>query len=100
MFVHLHVHSNYSLCRGANRIEELVDAALARGMSSLALTDTNGMYGLVWFLQYAAERGLRPVAGAELKTNEPSRFRRQQNRFHHPHQPPRTEIERHLDLSK
>ena len=68
MFAHLHVHSNYSLCRGANRIEELVDAALARGMTTLALTDTNGVYGLVWFLQYAVERGLRPVAGAELRT--------------------------------
>ncbi len=70
MFTHLHVHSNYSMCRGANRIEELVDAALARGMPSLALTDTNGMYGLVWFLQYAAERGLHPIAGAELRTDE------------------------------
>ena len=35
MFVHLHVHSNFSFCRGASRIEELVDAALARGMSCL-----------------------------------------------------------------
>jgi error-prone DNA polymerase len=70
MFIHLHVHSNYSFCRGANRIEELVDAALARGMSALALTDTNGMYGLIWFLQCAAERGLRPIAGAELRTEQ------------------------------
>ncbi len=70
MFVHLHVHSNYSFCRGANRIEDLVDAALARGMPALALTDTNGMYGLVWFLQYAAERGLRPIAGAQVRTDQ------------------------------
>jgi len=68
MFTHLHVHSNFSFCRGASRIEELVDAALARGMSSMALTDINGVYGLVWFLQYAAERGLRPVVGAEVRT--------------------------------
>ncbi len=67
MFVHLHVHSNFSFCRGANKTEELIDAALARGMSALALTDTNGVYGLVWFLQYAAERGLRPIVGAELR---------------------------------
>ncbi len=67
-FVHLHVHSNYSFCRGASRIESLVDAALARGMRALALTDTNGLCGLVWFLQYAAERGLRPIVGAELRT--------------------------------
>ncbi len=68
MFTHLHVHSNYSLCRGAARIEALVDAVLARGMSAMALTDINGVYGLVWFLQYAAERGLRPIVGAELRT--------------------------------
>ena len=67
-FAHLHVHSNYSFCRGANRIESLVDAALARGMQAMALTDTNGLYGLVWFLQCAAEHGLRPVVGAELRT--------------------------------
>src|SRR5512135_2258590 len=70
MFVHLHVHSNYSFCRGASKIEELVDAALARGMPALALTDTNGLYGLVWFLQYAAEQGLRPIVGAELRTED------------------------------
>ncbi len=68
MFVHLNVHSNYSFCRGASRTEELVDAALERGMSTMALTDLNGLYGLVWFLQYAAERGLRPIIGAELRT--------------------------------
>lgn len=68
MFTHLHVHSNYSFCRGASKIEALVDAALERGMSALALTDINGVYGLVWFLQYAAERGLRPIVGAEVRT--------------------------------
>jgi error-prone DNA polymerase len=68
MFTHLHVHSNYSFCRGASRIEELVDAALGRGMSAMALTDINGVYGLIWFLQCAAERGLRPIVGAELRT--------------------------------
>jgi error-prone DNA polymerase len=70
MFTHLHVHSNFSFCRGASRIEELVDAARARGMSAMALTDINGVYGLIWFLQYAAERGLRPIVGAELRTEQ------------------------------
>jgi error-prone DNA polymerase len=68
MFTHLHVHSNYSFCRGAAKIEDLVDAAQARGMSSIALTDINGVYGLIWFLQSAAERGIRPIVGAELRT--------------------------------
>ncbi|MEJ2110914.1 MAG: PHP domain-containing protein, partial [Acidobacteriota bacterium] len=68
MFIHLNVHSNFTFCRGAGKVEHLVDAALERGMRAMALTDTNGMYGLVWFLQYAADRGLRPVVGAELRT--------------------------------
>ncbi len=68
MFVHLHVHSNYSFCRGASRIEDLVSAALERGMKEMALTETNGLYGLVWFRQCAAERGLRPIVGAEVRT--------------------------------
>jgi len=68
MFVHLNVHSNYTFCRGTGTIEGLVEAALARGMSTMALTDTNGIYGLVWFLQSAAERGLRPIVGSELRT--------------------------------
>ncbi|MBN1511753.1 MAG: DNA polymerase III subunit alpha, partial [Phycisphaerae bacterium] len=68
MFIHLNVHSNYTFCRGAARIENLIDAALDRGMPAMALTDTNGVYGLVWFLQYAAERGLRPIVGSELRT--------------------------------
>ncbi|HSW39986.1 MAG TPA: DNA polymerase III subunit alpha [Acidobacteriota bacterium] len=68
MFVHLRVHSYYSFCRGADRIESLVDAALAHGMRAMALTDINGVYGLVRFLQYAAERGLRSVVGADVRT--------------------------------
>jgi error-prone DNA polymerase len=70
VFVHLHVHSNYSFGRGAGRIEDLVAAARARGMAAMALTDTDGLYGLVWFLQCAAEHGLRPIAGAEVSDGE------------------------------
>ncbi len=69
-FVHLHVHSNYSFCRGANSIEQLCKAAKARGFAFLAITDTNGIYGLVWFLQTARSHGLGPLIGAFLKTDE------------------------------
>ncbi len=69
-FVHLNVHSNFSFCRGASRIESLADAARERGMTAMALTDVNGLYGLVWFLQCAQERGLRPVVGAELRAGD------------------------------
>lgn len=70
MFVHLHVHSNYSFCRGADRLETIVIAARQRGYESLALTDTNGLYGLVWFLDAAREAGIRPIVGAEAVYGE------------------------------
>ena len=69
-FVHLHTHSNYSFCRGANSIDRLCKAAKARGFTYLALTDTNGIYGLAWFLQTARAHGLRPLIGAFLKTGK------------------------------
>ena len=64
-FVHLHVHSHFSFCRGVDGLRELCRAARARGMDSLAVTDTNGLYGLIWFLQFAREEGIRPIVGAE-----------------------------------
>ena len=67
-FTHLHVHSNYSFCRGANTIEQLCRAAKARGYTHLALTDLNGLYGLGWFLQACREHGLQPLFGTFLQT--------------------------------
>jgi len=66
MFVHLNVHSYYSFCRGVNSIEELCHSVKARGMDRMALTDLNGLYGLIWFLQIAKEAGIRPIIGSEI----------------------------------
>lgn len=68
MFVHLHVHSHYSLCRGVDSVEALCAAAARARMPMLALTDTNGVYGLVHFLATAKAYGLFPLVGAELRT--------------------------------
>ncbi|MBI4468790.1 MAG: DNA polymerase III subunit alpha [Acidobacteria bacterium] len=68
MFVHLHVHSHFSLCRGVDSIEDLCAATARARMPMLALTDTNGVYGLVRFLETAKEHGLQPLIGAELRT--------------------------------
>src|SRR4029453_12409017 len=65
-FVHLNVHSNYSFCRGASRLEDLVVAARVRGMAAMALTDTNGLHGLIWFLEAARAADLPPIVGAEV----------------------------------
>ncbi|MBN2030433.1 DNA polymerase III subunit alpha [bacterium] len=69
-FVHLHTHSHYSFMRGTSGLEALCRSVLHRGMDTVALTDTNGLYGLVFFLQIAEETGLRPIIGAEVVTPE------------------------------
>ena len=66
-FVHLHVHSHFSMLDGACRIEELVAAAQAAGMPALALTDHNGLYGAVRFYQAAHRAGIKPILGVELE---------------------------------
>jgi len=65
-FVHLNVHSHYSLMRGTAGPDALCRAVRGRGMDTVALTDTNGLYGLVFFLQAAEEAGVRPIVGAEV----------------------------------
>jgi len=65
-FAHLNVHSCFSLMRGVPEPGELCEAAKAAGMRTLALTDTDGLYGLIWFLQEARARGVAPVVGAEV----------------------------------
>jgi error-prone DNA polymerase len=65
-FVHLNVHSHYSKGWGIPTIEELCLTAKALGMQKLALTDTNGLYGLMFFVQTARETGIKPLIGSEL----------------------------------
>ncbi len=69
MFIHLHTHSHYSFCRGADSIESLCAAAARARMPGLALTDTDGIYGLVHFLETAKAHGLQPLIGAEIRTD-------------------------------
>ena len=69
-FVHLHVHSNYSLREGAARVEDLAVRAAEMGMEALALTDHDGMYGAVRFSQACRHVGIRPILGAELEWGE------------------------------
>ncbi len=60
----LHVHSNYTLLKGTCRIEELVEKAAANSLRSIALTDTNGMYGLIKFGKAVIEKGIKPIYGS------------------------------------
>src|SRR6185503_9646120 len=63
---HLHTHSSYSPMQGVATLEALCQAVKAQGHDTLALTDTNGLYGAVRFLHVARESGLKPILGAEL----------------------------------
>ncbi len=66
MFVHLHCHSQYSFLRGVARPEEIVAAAAEQAMPAVALTDTNGLYAAVPFVQAARAAGVKPVVGVQL----------------------------------
>lgn len=65
-FVHLHVHTEYSLLDGAGRVESLVAKAKELGMESLAITDHGVMYGVVDFYKQAKKYGVKPVIGCEV----------------------------------
>jgi DNA polymerase-3 subunit alpha len=64
-FVHLHVHSQYSLLDGAIRMKQLVKRAKELGMPSIALTDHGVLYGAVEFYQEAEKAGIKPIIGCE-----------------------------------
>ena len=65
-FAHLHVHSEYSLLDGANRIKDLVKACQQDGQQALALTDHGNMYGAVELYQACKSGGIKPLVGCEV----------------------------------
>ncbi|TYQ12977.1 UNVERIFIED_CONTAM: DNA polymerase-3 subunit alpha [Acetivibrio alkalicellulosi] len=76
-FVHLHVHTEYSLLDGANRIKDLIKRIKELNMSSVAITDHGVMYGVVDFYKEAVENGIKPILGCEIYTAKRSRFDKQ-----------------------
>ena len=71
-FVHLHVHSEYSLLDGSGHIEKLAEAAARQGMKALALTDHGVMYGTIPFYKACRAKGIKPIIGVEVYvTNDP-----------------------------
>ncbi|EFK06911.1 putative DNA polymerase III subunit alpha [delta proteobacterium NaphS2] len=65
-FVHLHVHTEYSLLDGAIRIDRMLEKAKAQGMDSVAITDHGNMFGVVDFFDRAAKAGIKPIIGCEV----------------------------------
>src|SRR5688572_15729065 len=73
-FVHLHLHTEYSLLDGACHIDELVEQTARLGMKALAVTDHGNMFGAVVFHDAARARGIKPIAGCEIYVAPGSRF--------------------------
>ena len=85
-FVHLHLHSEYSLLDGAARISDIPAAALAAGHEAVALTDHGALYGAVAFYRACRDAGVKPIIGCEVYVASRSRFRkegRQDQSGHH-----------------
>ena len=64
-FVHLHVHSEYSLLDGFSKIKKLVNRAVDMGMPAIALTDHGTMFGAINFYNAATAAGIKPIIGVE-----------------------------------
>jgi DNA polymerase-3 subunit alpha len=85
-FVHLHVHSEYSLLDGANRIDDLVAACVKDGQRALALTDHGNLFGAIELYKKCRAAGIRPLLGCEVYVAVRSRLEphsKQDNRYHH-----------------
>ena len=86
-FAHLHVHTEYSLLDGSNKIKEYVKRVKELGMDSAAITDHGVMYGVIDFYRAAREAGINPVIGCEVYVAPNSRFDKEltggEDRYYH-----------------
>ena len=86
-FVHLHVHTEFSLLDGSNKIKEYVKYVKELGMNAAAITDHGVMYGCIDFYKAAREAGIKPILGCEVYVAPGSRFDKEigggEERYHH-----------------
>ncbi len=86
-FAHLHVHTEYSLLDGSNKIKEYVARVKELGMNSAAITDHGVMYGVIDFYRAAREAGIKPIIGCEVYVAPNSRFDKElaggEDRYYH-----------------
>lgn len=86
-FAHLHVHTEYSLLDGSNKIKEYVERVKELGMNSAAITDHGVMYGVIDFYRAARAAGIKPILGCEVYVAPNSRFDREisggEDRYYH-----------------
>ena len=86
-FAHLHVHTEYSLLDGSNKIKEYVARVKELGMDSAAITDHGVMYGVIDFYRAARAEGIKPILGCEVYVAPNSRFDKEttggEDRYYH-----------------
>ena len=86
-FAHLHVHTEFSLLDGSNKIKEYVKRVKELGMNSAAITDHGVMYGVIDFYRAAREAGIKPILGCEVYVAPNSRFDKEltggEDRYYH-----------------
>ena len=75
-FVHLHLHSEYSLLDGACRIKDIPEIAAENGHTAVAITDHGVMYGAIEFYNACKAKGIKPIIGCEVYVADRSRFER------------------------
>ena len=73
-FVHLHLHTEYSLLDGATKISSIADKAIAEGQTAVAITDHGVMYGAVEFYNALKPKGIKPIIGCEVYVSPRSRL--------------------------
>ena len=73
-FVHLHVHTEYSLLDGANRIKDLIKKVKEAGMKAVAITDHGAMYGAIEFYKECIKNDIKPIIGCEVYVAPRTRF--------------------------
>ncbi len=81
-FVHLHLHSEYSLLDGACRIDRLASACKEKNMNALAITDHGVMYGVIDFYRACKKNGIKPIIGCEVYVAPNSRFQQDRDYYH------------------
>lgn len=83
-FVHLHLHTEYSLLDGSTRIQQLPELVKEQGMNAVAITDHGNMYGVIQFYKACHEAGIKPIIGCEVYVTADSRLKKdQENRRYH-----------------
>ena len=82
-FTHLHLHTEYSLLDGSNKISELIDRVKELGMDACAITDHGNMYGVIKFYKEAKAKGIKPIIGCEVYVCEDKLVKDKETPYYH-----------------